>query len=497
MSQSLPNQKGCIRVKSRLLLQARRATHVPLRDVPVILRDGNGEVKRKTNKDGEICFKDLQVGTTYKVICLLELDQDGDNIPEFQLDTGDVWAQCLDFDGWEVSVPVAKVGSCDGKEGPCTELRVNYRLIDGQALAADALEDFQSIRAAVDDLANYAAPAVVMAGGTGGGGVVPAGGAALDSMVRTAFAEVLGVPPNDLEAVQRALPQRFERKEGPGGRMVYEWKPGALVVETLLGAVDLTGNQARLYQPAERTLEESRDILDQISPLIPDADEELLDAQKSVIRDLMGHLVAEFGRELEPRKVLVEQFFLSLDGELDELEESLGYDDAEIIDLDDEGQRTFGLMLRDNVKKLRDGWDLFLSPDTDLTLGTQFRVLSRTLASVAESVHETQDMLASVRFGPAEQRTIKFDLANQSMTIDDLLSAVEMFATVEAPRFIQEGKRLGVRAILPLAEQLYDLVDEASRLQEHPFGRLRVRRAFEELAAGLLVVRETADDLTN
>ncbi len=495
MSQSQPNQKGCIRVKSRLLLQARRLTQVPLSGVSVTLTGGPRPITRKTNKNGEVCFKDLNVGATYKVICPLELDQDGDGIPEFQLAIDDDWIRCVDADGWELDVPVTVSGTCDDEPSTCSEVDAYYELVNGQAQVADALQDFQSIRAAVDDLANYAAPAVVMAGRTGAGGVVPAGGAGLESMVRTAFAEVLGVPPDDLAAVQRALPQRFERKEGPGGRPYYEWKPGALVVETLLGAVNLTGNQARLYQPAERTLEESRGILKKISPLIPDADEDLVDAQRSVVLDLMAHLVAEFGREQEPREVLVERLFFSLDGELDALEESLGYKDAEIIDLDDEEQRTLGLMLRDNVDKLRKAWDQFVQPDTNLTLGAQFRVLSRTLASVAESVQEARAMLASVRFGPAEQKTIKFDLANQKMTIDDLLSMVELFATVKAPRFIQEGKKVGVRALLPLTEQLYDLVDEASRLQEHPFGRLRVRRAFEELATGLLVVRETVNKL--
>jgi hypothetical protein len=278
---------------------------------------------------------------------------------------------------------------------------------------------------------------------------------------------------------------------------VYEWKPGALVVETMLGAVNLTGNQARLYQPAERLLEESREIVDKMSPLIPAADENLIAAEKAVVLDLMEHLVAEFGRELEPREVLVDQFFKSLKKELPELWNALGYG-IEIIDLEDEEQRTYGLMLEDNVTRLEKAWNDFADKQKtyNLNLGTQFRRLSRNLVSVAESIQETRAMLASVRFGPAEQRTIKFTLAGQEMTVDDLLSAVERFATVKAPRFVQEGNKVGVRVILPLAKELHDLVVGARDNPNHPFARGRVRSAFKELAEGLDEVIDITKELT-
>jgi hypothetical protein len=386
--------------------------------------------------------------------------------------------------------------SCDGEQGSCVEVSADYKLQDGQA------KNIQDISAAVDDLANYAAPAVLMADATGAGSVAPAGGPALKSMVRTAFAEVLGVPPGDLEAMKRALPQRFERKEGPGGRTVYEWKPGALVVETMFGAAKLTGNQARLYQPAERLLDESRELLDKMLPLQPAPDEDLVAARKATVLSLMEHLVAEFGRELEPREVLVDQFLKSLGEELPKLATALGYEEEYIINLGDEEQWTYGLILADNVDKLERAWRDYDAEDKDkkhsLNLGAQFRRLSRDLATVAESVQETRAMLASVRFGPAEQRTRRYQFASQTekMTVDDLLSAVERFATVKAPRFVQEGNRVGVGPIKPLAEQLKPLVEGARDYPDHPFVRGRVREAFKELAQGLDEVINITGELT-
>jgi hypothetical protein len=78
------------------------------------------------------------------------------------------------------------------------------------------------------------------------------------------------------------------------------------------------------------------------------------------------------------------------------------------------------------------------------------------------------------------------------MTIDDLLSMVETFATTEAPSYIQDGKRIGVRAMLPLAKELRTLVGKAITLPMHPFNILRVQSAFKELGVGLKVVEDSA-----
>jgi hypothetical protein len=356
----------------------------------------------------------------------------------------------------------------------------------------------------------------------------------LQEVVHSTIAEVLGVriQPQDAQSFQRALMQRFERKE-EAGRIVYEWKPGAPVFEGPFGAAELTGDQARLHQRAQACLKEIRTNLDQMVPLCSDADMQMVDTQKAIVLDLVNNIVTEFGREERPREVLVDKLFEALLGSGDQednaykaqpgsaekvigvlgaLEHTLCYDDpTQIEDFDDETKLTNGLMLRDNIEALQIAWKkyqgeekhtLLLGPTLDL--GSRLRALSRYLTLLGECVPEAQAALTSVGFGPAEQKTREFDFGlgeGKELTLDQVLSMIELFATMKAPKLLQEGKKQGVRATLPLALRLNELTQKivtfTDPFKKYPFNQSAVKRAFERLAAALQEYVDNAQDLLN
>lgn len=353
----------------------------------------------------------------------------------------------------------------------------------------------------------------------------------LKESVSSAITEVLGAPiqPGDVQTFRRMLMQRFERKEEEG-RVEYEWKREALAVDTVLGPLKLTGSQARLYQRTQPCLKEIQVILDRMTPLRSDADMDLIKAQKAVVLDLVKNIVAESGRE-PPRNILVEKLSISLLGsyvidniddpeakdfvssQLVEMEKALFYEGEEITDitdLEDEELLTDDLMLRDNIWTLYEAWGHYMGEDIEelhkawkryveeepnkLTLGENLRVLSRQLAASYESTQEARDGLTSVGFGPGEQKTWQEFNGDQEgingLTLDDLLSMVEMFATVKAPKLIQDGKMSGIRAMLPLAEELHKLAVKINGFEEYPFDQESVKHAFDELTKHLREVYE-------
>jgi hypothetical protein len=322
-------------------------------------------------------------------------------------------------------------------------------------------------------------------GGRGGGigGSSGSAGPAVESAIR----QVLGWRPraNDPRAFVAALNQAFSCKEVAGHRECT-WTPRryAAAIQADLGA--LTGAQASIYERAKLAVDAALPIVDRLTPLLPDPDQEDVAAARAIVRARLEALPGELGAEGGPRVPRVDDLFDRLFGEaatppvpIDQLDPDselgrfgtlLGMDRDRINTIEEETNFTDFLMLVDHVATLFTTWEdqrgFFDRIGTNRPfLGTQLVLLSRQLEVVSETVEETYFVMDSVFLDAAERQTLELQLGPDRLTVAELLDWVQRFSTEEGPRLISDGGVAGVRAFQPTAERLAGLVGDA-RLEE-------------------------------
>jgi hypothetical protein len=287
-----------------------------------------------------------------------------------------------------------------------------------------------------------------------------------------AVQEVLGRLPrtSDPRSFVVALKQSFEITETEG-HTDFRWTPRTYAGQTELGG-GVTGAQASLYTRAQVALDKSLPLLDGLYPLLPDADEQLTQAARAIVRSELTSLVSELGMEGGPRFVRVDGLFdllLKKDipedgitikgGHIGYLTEKYGLKDSLINTLEEESNFSNFIIFQDYVSSLQDSWTRFKDVFKDKDLGTNLVLLSRALSVTAEAVAEVHAAMDSVFVGPAERQVAAFpDGSDHSILVDDLLSWVLTFASDEAPSLVREGGKRGISAIVPTAQQLADLV---------------------------------------
>lgn len=359
-------------------------------------------------------------------------------------------------------------------------------------------------------------PVLSESGGGGSWGTSGGSSTALASpgvSVEGTIREVLGWRPrtSDPKGFLAALNQAFDFKE-VDGHHEFTWNQKSYAVQHEMGAI--TGAQASLYSRARAALDQMIPLLEGLTPLLAAADEQDVEAIRSIVKSEVEELVAELGVEGGPRVARVDTLFTLLlgpagpinlaavPGQLGRLQQAFGFDRNRINTVEEEQNFTNFLILLDHLISLRQSWDnqrafFTRAPGTQPFFGTQLVLVSRALAVVAESVHEVYRAMDSVFLGPAERQVVELTFpADPSLFVSELLSWVEQAAADQGPRLLKEGGRAGAVAFLPTLDQLERLV-RGSLASAQPANSLpagyqtaRVQRALQELAEHLL---ETAD----
>jgi hypothetical protein len=308
----------------------------------------------------------------------------------------------------------------------------------------------------------------------------------LAQQVENALREVLAWRPRagDTKGFVAALNQAFSAQEVEG-RTDYTWTPRSYSVQADMGAV--TGAQASIYARARAALDQSVPLLEGLTPLRPDNDEENLDAIRSIVISQFTELVSEFGQVGGPRVDRCSVYFDSLlgretkktgrktvfiepneddpehvDGLFGQLRDAFSLKRKFVNTIDEEQNLTNYLIVVDHVIALRRSWQnlerFFDHTRKDVFLGTQLVLLSRALGVVAESVQQLYFVMDSVFLGAAERQTVRL---NNKLTIAELFDWVERFATEEALRMIRDGGKAGVNAFQSTVEELHSLIQGA------------------------------------
>lgn len=396
-------------------------------------------------------------------------------------------------------------------------------------------------------------------GGMNGGSTFGAGMAAVK-----AISDVLGWKPkdNDPKAFVAALNASFTCKDFEGhAECVWTPRTYAVMADAAGG---ISGAQASLYSRAKDAVDRALVLLDGLYALRSDADPQDSESLKAIIKSQLTELVGELGLPSGPRVTRVDQLFFLLvngllnpqanqvqtdpdqvGGTLGTLREEFGLwtvtppagSNLLINRVDEEQNGTNYRILVDHVTSLRISWannrQFFQRPVRTPFFGTQLVLLTRQLATVAESVGEVRFALDSVFIGPEERQILQIDftanivppahptvpnppngasgqLADNavnagSMFVEEFLSWVERFAAEEGPRLIQDGGEFAVRnSLLPITIQLRNLIIAATPNNPVNNANLpqgyrshRVIRALRELSQQLDSLAVLADPITH
>jgi hypothetical protein len=380
------------------------------------------------------------------------------------------------------------------------------------------------LRSTVDDLASYPiltsdSSAFSSGGGTRGGGGYGGAGPVGQGVQRTAEAtvrQVLGRLPRytDSNAFVAALGASFQLTETQG-HSVAMWRPRGYVGQTELGG-GVSGAQASLYTRAREALSTSLPVLKGLTPLRPDADQQEMDAARSMIETQFSAVVEELGTEGGPRAPRVDEIFeillvqdvvgignqVSHGGLIGYLGDVFGFQADRVNTIDEEQVYSSFILVRDYVSITRASWQSFLARFRSRDLGTRLVLLSNALQVVAESADEVVAALDSVFVGSAEQTVARFSIGGgQTLLVSELLSWVSSFAGQEAPELVQQGGRRAMGPVTATASRLDELVGRLLAAIDSDLGlpegmrHPRVRNPLTELRTYLGQVNQLAQDV--
>lgn len=362
------------------------------------------------------------------------------------------------------------------------------------------------------------------------GGPTAAAPTALQQRVNTALQGVLGraFKEGDHRSFRLALEASFEAKD-VGGRRTYEWKPRAY---PLTGGSDLgggvTGAQYSLVSLANVLYGQTLDLIDNLYSLIPDVDEEQLEAARAVFRSTWSEFITELGREGGPRapkadshadsiyrtgtgalaptvrghlvrfgrllgmipsqttnaeanRLLASDISLGLrlvsGGVVTERPEITRFN---VLTTDEEENLTNFIALIDIYLTVSQSWrsyrDTFLEASAERDLGTGLLSLERLFSVLEESVNEVYVAMDSVNVDQAERLVLRLNVREgpestapvRKIVVEDFLSWVLSFASAEAPQLVRDGGKWGVDAVLQTARKLSDVAEQFGRSLDNP-----------------------------
>jgi hypothetical protein len=316
------------------------------------------------------------------------------------------------------------------------------------------------------------------------------GGGSITRMAQGAIRDLLGWrfraddPKGFVAALSKAVDLRTV-----GGHVEWKWKTRPFMVQADLGEV--TGAQASIYTRAKAAADQVLPLLDGLTPLRADANEDQTDSMRAIVRSAWTELVNELGVVSGPRIQRVDGYFNQLlgssdpnncgvkeafsrpekvKGNLGKLARRFGFERGGVLTVDEEQNFTNFLILVDYTTSLLQTWAaqkdfLLRNGSADKFLGTQLVRLSEELAVIVESVQEAYDAMDSVFFGQEERQVAvltfdkTLDAQVEPITVAELLSWIEQFASVEAPQLIEDSGKDGVLTVSDTLEQFSDMLN--------------------------------------
>jgi len=310
-------------------------------------------------------------------------------------------------------------------------------------------------------------------------------GGALNHTAQQTLRDLLGwrYRSEDAAGFTAALSKAFTARQ-VDGYTHWDWKPQSFSLQADLGAV--TGAQASIHAQARTTIDQVLPLLDALEPLRVDVDKEDSEAIRSIVRASLREIVDELALKSGPRVQRVDLYFEgmlgdagsgdgksvdadSVDGQLGQLRERFGLLAERVNTVDEERNLTNFIVIVDQLHSLRQAWLArrgFFSRNLYSVrqpfLGTQLVQLAEILDVIVEQVQECCAGMDSVFFGAAERQATLLRLPpHPPITVAELMSWIESFATGEGRRLLQDSGKDGVVAFHDTIEPLARLARAA------------------------------------
>jgi hypothetical protein len=353
------------------------------------------------------------------------------------------------------------------------------------------------------------------------GGVANGGGQSLDVKAQNTIRQALGwrYRTDDTKGFVAALNKAFVLKDVEG-HTEWNYQPQSYSVQADMG--EITGAQASIYARAKNALDQTLPLLDGLTPLLPDPDYDDIEAMRTIVRDELNQLVGEFGQVAGPRVQRVDSIFklligpkahyhnpVNVQGHIGQLGDRLGMKRRLVNTIEDEQDLTNFLILVDYVNSLYQTWgaqrDFFSrGKHGQPFLGTQLVLISQALASIVDQVQDAYDALDSVYLGAAERQTTILNFFGEfaPITLAELLSWVQDFATNEGPQLLQDAGKDGVVAFRSTINRLQYLLSLTVQLSRgggsnpaRGFHTYRVQVALADVCQSLRLVDRESDKI--
>lgn len=355
------------------------------------------------------------------------------------------------------------------------------------------------VGAAINDIVGF--PLLTSGGQQSATAAGAPGTGSLQSVIDRTLRELLGrsAKQSDPKSFVQALNQTFSVNIVEGHT---EWtvNPRTFAGQSDLGG-GVTGAQASLVVFANSALEQSTPLIETLYSLIPEADEQEVEAARLILLSEWTEFVEELATEGGPRAARADdliartqRFHLPNFGKLLGVLDNQGRITREnVVTIEEEQNLTSFITIRDYINSVGASWTNYSRDFFQEDLGTGLVLLSRRSSVVAESVNEVYAAMDSVFVGPAERLSARVKLSltgfTHDMVVEEILTWVQSFAAEDAPMLIQEGGLRGIEAMLPSIDILRNVVRsliglietqkaELPRGLQHP----RVKNSLDELA---------------
>lgn len=261
----------------------------------------------------------------------------------------------------------------------------------------------------------------------------------------------------------------------------------------------ISARQANLLRQASVTSADALRVLGGLTPFVPEAETDQVDALRALIRSEINALVDEFGRVDEPRKERVLAYFSALKIHVAGFGRRSFLDDpSRAVTVDDETQVAGFELLRSYTRTLREAWDTFYNVDTlsprSFSLSERVERANVLLPVVAQVNNDFQAALDSVGFTESERRSLaarfdtlsgyktftppsqlkqngagaipptptqlfgKTDTFLPDFTVYDLTEWVDRFSSIEGPGILADSGQYGLDFVTDQADRLFWVV---------------------------------------
>jgi hypothetical protein len=244
-----------------------------------------------------------------------------------------------------------------------------------------------------------------------------------------------------------------------------------------LGA--LSTRQLALHRQTSIVTADALKILEELHPFTPDADNDRVEALRSLIQSQITLLVEEFGRADEPRAARVESALKSLREYVSEFGKQAQLHDSMLVAiLDDENQTTKFELLSSYTKAIGQAWANYYQPgkaNKPSSLSEKVDRAKVLLPIVSQATIDFSDALESVGLSESERRSraslfssLNVDVIRETPSTRSSTGTEGVSAAVRVPReTVRVTERTPIGKWLPdmTVSDLIDWLDRFSNME--------------------------------